>query len=207
MFIRATRACVPVSPMGLPSDEGYSMPSSRSRLGFREVLVETGTLMRQAPIAGYRGDSGSMSVVPSIVTEDTGPATSDFREAQRGFNPSSRCAFSTDGASKALGSNDGKVQPESMARGRDHGFQGFDLHDVEERDGDQPFGDILWVSRASQADLHPTPANHCQLGMHDVVGPTVRERQAERSKRLTSQEFTNIFRSHRCSPTLWSALS
>ena len=56
---------------------GYSMPSSRSRLGFREVLVETGTLMRQAPIAGYGGDSGPMSAVPSIVTEDTGPATLD----------------------------------------------------------------------------------------------------------------------------------
>src|SRR5271165_1462111 len=110
------------------------------------------------------------------------------------------------GASETSRSDNGNVQPESMARGWDHGFQGFDLHDVEERDGDHPFGDILWVSRASQADLHPTPANHCQLGMHDVVGPTVRERQAERSKRLTSQEFTNIFRSHRWPPILWSAL-
>ena len=49
MLIMATRACVPVSPMGLPSDEGYSMPSSTSRLGFREVLAETGMLMRLAP--------------------------------------------------------------------------------------------------------------------------------------------------------------
>src|SRR5271157_5193456 len=78
MLTMATRAWVPVSPMGFPSEEGYSMPSSRSRLGFREVLVETGTLMKQAPIAGYGGDSGSMSAVPSIVTEDTGPATLDW---------------------------------------------------------------------------------------------------------------------------------
>src|SRR5271157_756574 len=43
--------------------------------------------------------------------------------------------------------------------------------------------------------------------MHDVVGPTVRERQAERSKGPPSQEFTNVFRSHRWSPSSCSPLT
>src|SRR5271157_240099 len=78
MLTMATRAWVPVSPMGLPSEEGYSIPSSRSKLGFREVFVEAGTLMKQAPDCRIRGDPGSMSAVPSIVTEDTGPVTLDW---------------------------------------------------------------------------------------------------------------------------------
>ena len=125
-----------------------------------------------------------MSVVPSIVTEDTGPATSDFREAQRGFNPSSRCAFSTDGASKALGSNDGRVQSQSMARGRDHGFQGFDLHDVEERNRDEAVGNTLGVSGSGKAHSHPTAAYQGEFRMKYVVAPAVGQSQPEGLERL-----------------------
>src|SRR5271157_6124921 len=93
-----------------------------------------------------------------------------------------------------------------MARRWDHRFQGFDLHDVQKRNRDEPFGDIVWIFRRSQANFHRAPANNCQLGMHDVVGPTVRERQAEWSKGPASQKFKNILRSHRGPPNLWSPL-
>src|SRR5271157_2862399 len=108
------------------------------------------------------------------------------------------------GASETAQSDYGKEQSESMARGRDHRCQGFDLHEVQKGDRDQAVGNTLGVSGSGEAYSHPTAARQGELWMKYVIAPAVCQGQPEGLEWLAFQEFTNIFRLHRGSPNLWS---
>ena len=98
-----------------------------------------------------------------------------------------------------------RTDQKSGGSGRLRRFEVLYLHDMEQVQVNEPIGHIFRGSRLYEPNYDDIAAQKGQLGMHDVIVPTVGKCQTKRPKGLAPQKLTDILRCHRCSQVLVSS--